>query len=108
VCVCVCDLGFECKGVSHIDLLLVRFQNQQWGVAKIHVISVIGSLAGLQVICSNHPDVSITLGAVDDAVADGGAVLPGLGDAGDRLFGTPVIDDDEALLHPSKRKRSDA
>lgn len=57
-------------------------------------------------MASNHPDVEITLGAVDDTLTESGVILPGLGDAGDRLFGTPMIDDDEALLHPSKRKRT--
>ena len=33
-------------------------------------------------------------------------LLPGIGDAGDRLFGTPMIEDGEALLHPSKRRKT--
>jgi len=51
--------------------------------------------------------VQITIGRVDEELNAEGDVMPGLGDAGDRLFGTPIIhDDDEELLHPSKRKRT--
>jgi len=54
----------------------------------------------------SHPDLHITVGTIDDELNDKGKVLPGLGDSGDRQFRTPLIDDEEALLHPSKRKRS--
>lgn len=54
-----------------------------------------------------YPDLSITVGTVDEEVTDDGVVLPGLGDAGDRLFDTSSIpEDEEALVHPSKRKRA--
>jgi len=75
-------------------------------VTKIHLVSVIGSEEGINSIVKMHPDVQITVGTVDKELTKEGLVLPGLGDAGDRLFGTPMIEDDEALLHPSKRKRS--
>ena len=94
--------------VSSYLSLLVIFICIQWGVPKIHVVSVVGSKTGLEQIAKDHPDVEITVGAVDDTVTEDGVLLPGLGDAGDRLFGTPLLDDEEALLHPSKRKRSDA
>uniref|UniRef100_A0A7S2MFT6 uracil phosphoribosyltransferase n=1 Tax=Helicotheca tamesis TaxID=374047 RepID=A0A7S2MFT6_9STRA len=81
---------------------------KKWGVPKIHVISVIASKPGLEEFLKSHPDVLVTVGHVDDELRDDGTIIPGLGDAGDRLFGTPMLDDDEALLHPSKRKRSDA
>ena len=53
-----------------------------------------------------HPDVHITVGHVDEKLNDDGDLVPGLGDAGDRLFGTPLIADEEELVHPSKRKRT--
>ena len=53
-----------------------------------------------------HPDVHITLGTLDEELNAEGDVLPGLGDSGDRLFGTPILEDDEELVHPSKRKRT--
>mmetsp|Transcript_7587 Transcript_7587/g.16467 ORF Transcript_7587/g.16467 Transcript_7587/m.16467 type:complete len:140 (-) Transcript_7587:265-684(-) len=90
---------------------------KRWGVPKIHIISVIGSRAGVNDLLTSHPDVSITLACVDPDLSEEGLILPGLGDAGDRLFGTRTrgieneLDEDtmdEALVHPSKRKYSDA
>ena len=49
----------------------------------------------------------VTVGIIDDVLTENGVVLPGLGDVGNRLYATePVVDDDESLLLPSKRKRS--
>lgn len=80
---------------------------KKWGVKKIHVVSVIASKKGITELLKFHPDVHVTLGAVDEGLDDKGNVMPGLGDAGDRLFGTPILEDyDEELLHPSKRKRT--
>eukprot|EP00567_Pseudictyota_dubia_P002115 CAMPEP_0197466724 /NCGR_PEP_ID=MMETSP1175-20131217/65202_1 /TAXON_ID=1003142 /ORGANISM="Triceratium dubium, Strain CCMP147" /LENGTH=257 /DNA_ID=CAMNT_0043002773 /DNA_START=26 /DNA_END=799 /DNA_ORIENTATION=- len=87
-------------------IMSVCSQLKKWGVPKIHVLSVIASRAGLTKIVTTHPDVHVSVGTVDDELTDDGMVLPGLGDAGDRLFGTPLIDDDEQLLHPSKRRKT--
>lgn len=82
----------------------------QWGVPKIHVLTALTSHHGLSTLIEAHPDVSFTVGQVDDVLTKDGVVLPGLGDAGTRLYGTtPIADidhEDEELLHPSKRKRS--
>lgn len=78
----------------------------QWGVSKIHVISVVVSEEGIKTIATTHPDVQLTVGTIDKEVNGQGALVPGIGDAGDRLFGTPMIDDDEELLHPSKRRKT--
>lgn len=67
---------------------------------------MIASREGLKALVESHPDLHITVGTIDDKLSDKGKVLPGLGDSGDRQFRTPLIDDEEALLHPSKRKRS--
>lgn len=87
-------------------VMSVCSQLKKWGVEKIHVISVIASKDGLKQFLKTHPDVYVSVGTVDDELTEDGAVLPGLGDAGDRLFGTPLIDDEEQLLHPSKRRRT--
>mmetsp|Transcript_16726 Transcript_16726/g.21972 ORF Transcript_16726/g.21972 Transcript_16726/m.21972 type:complete len:247 (-) Transcript_16726:232-972(-) len=80
---------------------------QKWGVPKIHVIAVIGSRQGVENIMKKYPDVMLTVGVIDEELNKDGIVLPGLGDAGDRLFGTDLVEDDEEeLMHPSKRKRS--
>ena len=43
---------------------------------------------GVELIKHNHPDVDIYLGAMDEKLNEDGYIVPGLGDAGDRLFGT--------------------
>lgn len=79
---------------------------KKWGVAEIHVLAVIASRQGMLELLKYHPDVHVTIGRIDEELNAEGDVLPGLGDAGDRLFGTPMIDDDEELVHHSKRKRT--
>lgn len=79
---------------------------KKWGVSEIHVLSVIASKKGVSELLRYHPDVHVTVGHIDDKLNEDGDVLPGLGDAGDRLFGTPMINDEEELVHPSKRKRT--
>ena len=81
----------------------------KWGVKEIHVIAVIASSTGLKQLADKHPDVYISVGTVDSQMSESGLVLPGMGDAGDRQFGTHVTAEDDAddeLVHPSKRKRS--
>lgn len=91
-------------------LLIIRrfILLQKWGVPKIRVITVVASREGLKKITDMHPDVIVTAGVVDEVVNENGMVIPGLGDSGDRQFGTALLDDEEYLMHPSKRKRSDA
>lgn len=83
---------------------------KKWGVPRVHVITILASRSGLRELLKNHPDIAVTVGSIDDTVNDDGVVLPGLGDAGDRLFGTAQLevdgDDEEALVHPTKRKRA--
>jgi uracil phosphoribosyltransferase len=78
----------------------------QWHVSKIHVLAVIASREGIKTILESHPNVSITVGTIDGKLTENGKLLPGLGDSGDRRFKTAVVDDEETLLHVSKRKRS--
>lgn len=79
---------------------------KKWGVPKIHVVSVVVSEEGIKSIAETHPDVQLTVGTIDHSLTEDGVLIPGIGDAGDRLYGTPMIDDDEELLHPSKRRKS--
>ena len=82
---------------------------KKWGVSKIHVIAVVASEEGVTTIAKTHPDVVITVGTIDKELTKDGVIIPGIGDAGDRLYGTPLIeDDDEELMHPSKRRKSSA
>jgi uracil phosphoribosyltransferase len=61
---------------------------KRWGVARIKFVGLIGAPEGIQLMQSQHPDVPIYLAAVDDHLNARGYIVPGLGDAGDRQFGT--------------------
>jgi uracil phosphoribosyltransferase len=50
---------------------------------------VIAAPEGIAAIHAEHPDVPIYVAAVDERLNEKGYIVPGLGDAGDRLFGTP-------------------
>lgn len=61
---------------------------KRWGVKKIKFVGLIGAPEGIQVMQDNHPDIPIHLAAVDDHLNERAYIVPGLGDAGDRQFGT--------------------
>lgn len=61
---------------------------KQWGVSNIIFMGIIGSPEGIQTLLSRHPGLPIYLAAVDEKLNEKGYILPGLGDAGDRQFGT--------------------
>jgi uracil phosphoribosyltransferase len=58
------------------------------GVTNIKLMCLIAAKAGIARINKDHPDVEIYCAAVDEKLNDHGYIVPGLGDAGDRLFGT--------------------
>ena len=58
------------------------------GVKHIKLMSIIAAPEGVQRMQSEHPDVDIFVAALDDNLNDHGYIVPGLGDAGDRIFGT--------------------
>lgn len=58
------------------------------GVKKIKFMCLIAAPEGVKIFCESHPDVSVFTAALDKRLNDSGYILPGLGDAGDRLFGT--------------------
>jgi uracil phosphoribosyltransferase len=58
------------------------------GAANIRFMCLIASRKGIEVLQKAHPDVDIYAGAVDEVLNDHAYIVPGLGDAGDRLFGT--------------------
>lgn len=59
-----------------------------WGVKRIKYIGLIAAPEGIQRLQADHPDVPIHVGAVDSHLNNIGYIVPGLGDAGDRQFGT--------------------
>lgn len=58
------------------------------GCTTIKLMCLIGAPEGIQAVQKEHPDVDIYIAAVDDHLDDHGYIVPGLGDAGDRIFGT--------------------
>ncbi len=61
---------------------------KRWGVSRIKFVAMIASPEGIEVMQKAHPDVPIHLAAIDDHLNEIGYIVPGLGDAGDRQFGT--------------------
>ena len=58
------------------------------GVRKIHFLCIIAAPEGVEKILKDHPDVDIYIAALDEKLNEHGYIVPGLGDAGDRIFGT--------------------
>ncbi len=65
-----------------ITMLKVR------GCKNIHFLCIIAAPKGIEVLKEAHPDVDIFIGSVDEKLNDHNYIVPGLGDAGDRIFGT--------------------
>lgn len=58
------------------------------GCKKIHLMCILAATQGIERIQKDHPDVDIFVGAEDKELNDHAYIVPGLGDAGDRIFGT--------------------
>ncbi len=58
------------------------------GCKKIHFMCIIAAPEGVRRMETEHPDVDLYIGALDEKLNDHGYIVPGLGDAGDRIFGT--------------------
>jgi uracil phosphoribosyltransferase len=61
---------------------------KEHGAKTIKLVCVVGAPEGIECIKRDHPDVQIYLAGLDNKLNENGYILPGLGDAGDRLFGT--------------------
>ena len=61
---------------------------KQRGAKNIKLMCILAAPEGIRVLQEEHPDVDLYCGAVDDKLNEKGFILPGLGDAGDRIFGT--------------------
>lgn len=70
------------SAVATVDIL------KQWGVNRIKFMGLIGAPEGIANMQRHHPDVPIYLAAIDARLNDIAYIVPGLGDAGDRQFGT--------------------
>ena len=65
----------------------IEFVKKQ-GAKQIKFASIIAAPEGLKMLTEKHPDIQIYCGSIDRQLNENGYILPGLGDAGDRIFGT--------------------
>jgi uracil phosphoribosyltransferase len=61
---------------------------KRWGVKKIKFVGLIAAPEGIKAMQDAHPDIPIYIAAIDEKLNEHAYILPGLGDAGDRQFGT--------------------
>ena len=61
---------------------------KEWGARKIKLVNLIAAPEGVAAVSSAHPDVQIYTASLDRQLNEKGYIMPGLGDAGDRQFGT--------------------
>ena len=95
---------YYCKLPAHIDEKVVMLvdpmlatggsacdaitQLKKRGCKKIKFLAIIGAPEGVEKVAEKHPDVEIYVSTLDRCLNENGYILPGLGDAGDRIFGT--------------------
>ena len=70
------------SAIAAVDIL------KRWGAGRIKFVGVIAAAEGVRRLTTAHPDVPLYLAAVDERLNEAGLIVPGLGNAGDRLFGT--------------------
>jgi uracil phosphoribosyltransferase len=70
------------SAVATVDIL------KKWGAQRIKYVGIIGAPEGVERLHSAHPDIPIYLAEIDQRLNEIGYIVPGLGDAGDRQFGT--------------------
>ena len=70
------------SAVATVDIL------KEWGVQKIKFVGILAAPEGVEAMQTAHPDVPLHLAVIDSHLNDHGYIVPGLGDAGDRQFGT--------------------
>jgi uracil phosphoribosyltransferase len=70
------------SAVATVDIL------KRWGVSRIKYLGLIAAPEGVERLQTAHPDVAIHVASVDERLNEVGFIVPGLGDAGDRQFGT--------------------
>lgn len=70
------------SAVATVDIL------KRWGVRKIKFVGILAAPQGIENLQKHHPDVNVYVAGIDETLNQRGYILPGLGDAGDRQFGT--------------------
>ena len=61
---------------------------KDYGASRIACLNAVAAVSGVERVLRDHPEVDIFIGAVDPELDDNSFIVPGLGDAGDRLYGT--------------------
>jgi uracil phosphoribosyltransferase len=61
---------------------------KKWGAKRVRYVGIIAAPEGVAAMVSHHPDVPMFVAALDERLNERGYIVPGLGDAGDRQFGT--------------------
>jgi uracil phosphoribosyltransferase len=93
---CKLPPDIECSTVFLVDPMLATGHSaadaadelKAHGAKTIRFVGIIGSEPGLKHFSDRHPDIPVFLGAVDPELNENAYIVPGLGDAGDRYFGT--------------------
>lgn len=93
---CKLPMGIENKVVMVVDPMLATGGSavdaikmlKKRGCKKIKLMSIIGAPEGVEKVAEAYPDVEIYVSTLDRCLNENGYILPGLGDAGDRIFGT--------------------
>ncbi len=70
------------SSVATIEIL------KRWGARRVKYVGLIAAPEGVKALCDAYPDVPIHVAALDERLNEKGYIVPGLGDAGDRQFGT--------------------
>ena len=70
------------SSVAAIDMV------KKQGATNVKLVCLVGAPEGVKTVEKAHPDVDIYLASLDDHLNEHGYIVPGLGDAGDRIFGT--------------------
>lgn len=105
-----CDVAYvvdPCIASSNTVSAVVSIL-KKWGAKRIVVIAAIAAQSGLNKLLEKHPDCAVYVGAVDTETSESGMILPGIGDAGDRSYGTPVEDkgsDEVGVVDESPAKK---
>jgi uracil phosphoribosyltransferase len=61
---------------------------KEYGVTSVKLVCLLAAPEGVQTMLERHPNVMVTVAALDEKLNEHGYIVPGLGDAGDRIFGT--------------------
>ena len=70
------------SAIATVDIL------KRWGARRIKFLGILAAPEGVEALAQAHPDVPIHVAELDERLNDIGFIVPGLGDAGDRMFGT--------------------